>query len=76
MPKEKIKQASLAVPTDQIVIVRKLQKQIELALISDIPLGSVVCLASSICSRILDGEKPTKADILKGAQELSTRSEK
>ena len=71
MTKDKTKNVSIAVQPDKIANVRKFQKELELATISEISIGGAVHLACSICSKILNGEKPTKADILKGAQVLT-----
>lgn len=71
MAKDKNKNLSVAVQADKMANVRKFQKELELATISEISIGGAIYLACSICSRILAGEKPTKADILKGAQVLT-----
>lgn len=68
---EKQRILTIGVNFDKMPTIRKFQNEIELATSSVIPLGVAVHLASAFCSKILAGEKVTKTEIIKGAEDLT-----
>lgn len=64
------KMRTIGILPENMAPIRKFQNLVELETNTVFSLGNAVYLASSICSKIMNGEKPTKQDILNGAKEL------
>lgn len=64
------KRVTIGISTENIAPIRKFQNLVELETETVFSLGNSVYLASLICSKIMNGETPTKKDILNGAKEL------